>query len=549
MKTACNRQKLHISVGLGLILGACGARGVPGESQDDHRPNILFVVADDLGYSDLGAFGGEINTPTIDALAEGGLRLTNFHATPECSPTRAMLMSGVDNHIAGIGVPGPSEEMQRHPGYEGYLNFRVVALPELLRDAGYHTYMTGKWHLGLDHDTSPAARGFESSFALLSGSADHFMIRSTNRRNPISPYHENDAKLESLPDDFYSTKFYADKLIEYIDANIEDGKPFFGWLAYTAPHWPLQAPEDFIDRYAGKYDEGYDVLRDQRIGRMKAMGLLPDDVDLSSIVPVDPAWHELDAETQKMSSRKMEIYAAMVENLDYHFGRVVQYLKDVDEFENTFIVFLSDNGADGSNRDERRVTNFVRDNSYENLGRPDSWTSYGAGWAHAASAAYKFRKGYVSEGGIRVPAIVYHESVADKGETNDQFLTILDIVPTFLSLADTTHPGDTYHDRSVMPLQGKSFLPLIKGDSEPTHPSNEAQGWEVEGDRAMIKGPWKLLWLAAEHGAAEWELYNLENDPAELTNLAGERPEVLEDMLQSWREYVEHNGVVIQESL
>ena len=247
------------------------------KSHADERPNVLLIVADDMGYSDLGSFGSEISTPRLDEMAMKGVRLTNFHAAPSCSPTRVMLMSGCDNHVAGMGAMKEQikDSQKGKPGYETFLNDRVAALPEIMKAGGYHTYMTGKWHLGLDDEHSPSARGFEKAFSLLVGGASHFDISGTDSDFKVAPYRENGKKLEELPEDFYSSKTYADKMIQYIDEGSKDGKPFFGWLAFTAPHWPLHAPDEFIQKYAGVYTAGYDVIREDRIRRAKDLGVLP----------------------------------------------------------------------------------------------------------------------------------------------------------------------------------------------------------------------------------------------------------------------------------
>lgn len=250
------------------------------------RPNILLIVADDLGYSDLGAFGGEIKTPNLDSLAEAGVKLTQFYASPTCSVTRSMLLSGVDSHLAGLG--NMAELMQPNqagkPGYEGYLNKRVVSIASLLQDSGYHTYMAGKWHLGLTEETSPRARGFERSFALLHGGSNHFDNRGVDTHSPVSGFRKDGQHLDTLPPSFdFSTNFYTRKLIDYIESNRGDGQPFFAYAAYTAPHWPLQAPPEYIQKYTGIYDAGYEVLRERRLQRLKALGLVADNVILPEL--------------------------------------------------------------------------------------------------------------------------------------------------------------------------------------------------------------------------------------------------------------------------
>ena len=283
-------------------------------SEGDKQPNILLIVVDDLGYTDLGAFGSEIATPNLDALANAGMMLTNYYVAPTCSPTRAMLLSGVDNHLAGMGTMHneQSENQRNKPGYEGYLNFQVAALPNILKDNGYHTYMTGKWHLGYEEETSPTARGFERSYALLAGGAGHFSNMMSILGSNKAPYREDGMLVDSLPENFYSTKFYTNKMIEYIDSNHSDNKPFFGYLAYSAPHWPLQAPIESIEKQAGNYDAGYEVLYQQRMGKLKALSLIDQGMPDSLNLPEDIPWNDLSDDEKKRSSKLMEIYAAMV---------------------------------------------------------------------------------------------------------------------------------------------------------------------------------------------------------------------------------------------
>ena len=539
---------------LGLAFACLAVEGqTPSQPLQGPRPNVLLIVADDMGYSDLGSFGSEIATPNLDALAQRGVRLTNFHAAPSCSPTRAMLMSGCDNHTSGVGamVEQIKESQEDKPGYEGYLNERVAALPSLLKDSGYHTYMAGKWHLGLEPETSPQARGFEQSFALLVGGGSHFDISGTTSEEKVSPYRENDKTVESLPDDFYSTKYYTDKMLEYIKSNKNDDKPFFGWLAYTAPHWPLQAPDEYMEKYRGKYDAGYDVLRDARLKRAAELGLTMPDYDPNTFFRSGQQWNQLDDQQRKLLARKMEIYAGMVDNMDYHIGRVVDYLKKAGKFDNTYIIFMSDNGADGGDVDRAGgpFSEFIEenvDNSFENLGHKGSFTSKGRNWAQATTAPFKLWKGFTTEGGIRVPAILYHPTMDRQGAIDRQLLTAMDVAPTILELAGTKHPGREYKGREVVPMQGKSFAGAFAGQTV-VHPADEAIGWELHGRRALFLGDYKAVSEGRPFGNNQWEVYNLKDDPSEVYNLAQSRPDVLGTLSSAWDAYAKARGVVLVE--
>jgi arylsulfatase len=440
--------------------------------QSDTRPNILLIVADDLGYSDLGAFGGEIQTPNLDKLGLSGVRLSNFYAAPTCSPARSMLMSGTDSHIAGLGEMAEfsTPETKRKPGYEGYLNHRVYSVAELLKNSGYHTYMTGKWHLGYEESQSPAARGFDRSFALLEGGASHFDATGPTSQQQVVHFREG-FELTGIPEDFYSSEFYASKIIEYIDS-VEDDAPFFAYLAFTAPHWPLQAPDQDIEKYRGKYDSGYNLLRKQRFEGLKKAGLIPQQDTLPEPGLDFPLWESLSAEQKRISARKMEVYAGMVDNMDRQIGRVIQYLKSNGKYDNTIVIFMSDNGADGMPIETMPIfsqwlTRF--DNSYQNMGRKNSFISYGQSWALASSAAFRLFKGFTSEGGIRVPAFVSGGAIGNRGAISDSFATVMDIAPTLLEYAGID--ADDYRGENARraPLKGESMVALLEGRSSQVH--------------------------------------------------------------------------------
>ncbi|MCK5572838.1 MAG: arylsulfatase, partial [Bacteroidetes bacterium] len=375
---------------LGKILRSCVILtlffwhlGCDNTQEPEKRPNVLLIVADDLGYSDIGCFGGEMSTPTLDALANEGVRFTNYHVLPTCSPTRSVLLSGTDNHVAGMGTMGEvkTAEMEGHPGYEGYLNFQVAALPEVLRAAGYHTYMAGKWHLGHEENTSPYARGFEETFALLPGGGSHW-----SDRKPLSPpqvmiYSRNGKVVDALPEDFYSTRNYTDMLLGWLQENRGDDKPFFAYLSYTAPHDPLHAPKEYIQKYKGKYDNGWDVLREKRLGALKDMGIVPEGVKPFPRLPSVEAWDKMSTEERAEAARDMEVYAAMVDYMDEQIKRVLDYLKEIGEYDNTMIIFFSDNGANGAHstaypgQTDEYLESF--DNSLDNRGLPSSFIEMG----------------------------------------------------------------------------------------------------------------------------------------------------------------------------
>ena len=541
-----------------LMLVGCG--NVETESnlviQTETRPNILLIVADDLGYSDIGAFGGEISTPNLDALAAGGLKMSNFYAAAACSPSRAMLLGGADSHVAGMGTMFNDQAANQlgQPGYEGYLNHNVVTVSSLLLDAGYHTYMTGKWHLGYDDDQSPAARGFERSFALLQGGAGHFDDSAMTVDHDTSWYREDGVRTE-LPGDFFSSRFYTDKILEYIRSGEGDDKPFFAYLSYTAPHWPLQAPAETIDKYKGQYDDGYDALAEKRLISLEQIGLIePDHIAPEQAYPETESWNNLSDEQKQIDAREMETYAAMVDNMDYHIGRVLDYLDESDQRDNTIVIFISDNGAQGFGPGMARAfpqdwIDETFDNSFDNIGKINSYVYLGPHWARASTAPMRMFKGFSSDGGLKVPAIISYPGKLETraGTFNNQFTTVLDLPATFLDIALAKHPGTSYKGRQVHPYTGVSMLPFLNGESETVHEPDDVVAWELNDSRAVRKGDWKIILIPGRFGTGDWELFNIKNDPAERNDLSEAEPEKRNEMVAEWEKYASANGIIIAE--
>lgn len=540
-----------------VLLSACStassihpeaARLSPRELAD--RPNFLVIVVDDLGFSDLSLTGSEIPTPNIDQLARDGLFFTNFYAGGTCSPTRAMLLSGMDHHRAGLGT------MMEHiapnqtglPGYEGYLNERVVALPELLRDAGYHTYAAGKWHLGMTAETSPAARGFEHSFMLLNGGAGHFDQTGLLANVDPAPYRE-DGELVDLPEDFhYSTDFYTDRMIDYIESNRADGAPFFGYLAYTAPHWPLQAPDENIARFEGVYDDGWEAIQQRRLERQIADGLMPPGTIAHPIFTDSPSWSELSVGERRIEARKMEIYAGMVDRLDQQIGRLIAYLRETGQYDNTVIVFMSDNGAEGASlQDTPPFQEWMNtfDNSLENMGRPGSYVYYEERWAQVGGAPFRLWKGMASEGSAHVPAFITYAGAQLQGQGHDSVTSVMDIAPTLLDLAGVVHPGKRYRGKEIYPMQGRSWVPLLEGEAQVVRGPDDGLGSELFDKLSYRRGNWKALHIHEPYGSGSWQLYDLSRDPGETNDLAAQHPEILAELVAAWEQYAVENGVVL----
>ncbi len=534
---------LRLFASLALIVALGAAQNAAG----DTRPNILLIVADDLGYADLGAYGSDIRTPNIDALAAEGMLFTQFHTAPMCAPTRAMLLSGNNNHIAGmagqqrdgiLGVP--------YPGYEASLSDRIAPLPRVLRDAGYHTYTVGKWHLGIDAETSPTAVGFSRSFNMLQGGGNHWdHIGFENGPNTYWA----DGDFTAYPAGEYSTTAYTDRLIDFIDASREDGKPFFAFAAYTSPHWPLQVPDDYLDRYAGQYDDGYDALRERNFETLKAAGIVPAG---STLPPRNPAilpWDSLSDDDKRRESRKMELYAAMVENLDEHVGRLVDYLERTGQYDNTLIVFMADNGAAGEDFYNRGpFVDYVRqhyDNAYEKMGTRASFVSYDYEWAEAGSAPFSRTKTFTRQGGIVAPMIMAGPGVAAAGAKVQSYVTVMDLAPTFIELAAAAYPDDG----SVKPMLGESMTPLLSGQADRVHGDDYVTTLYHRGRAFLRQGPWKIVTLDAPFDESKFELFNVVNDPGETTDLAAANPEKFDELIQLWRSERRRLGIVLPRDL
>lgn len=520
----------------------------------DQRPNFLVIVADDLGWSDLGAFGGEIETPNLDSLAMRGIRMTEFHTAPTCSPTRAMLLTGVDSHAAGLGTMPDliTPAQQGQPGYEGYLTPGIPTIAERLSAEGYYTVMAGKWHVGSEDAHLPAARGFDRSFALLNGSHNQFGADQTAPWKAIgeqADYREGPARAD-YPVGEYSSDYFSGKLISYLKED-RSGHPFFAYLAYTQPHWPLQAPAETIAKYKGRYDAGPEALRAERLERQKAMGLIAPDAEPHALFGVEP-WESLSAEERAFSARRMEIYAAMVDEMDQSVGRVLDALRQSGQLENTVIIFFSDNGPHarpeeaprpnqpGMPVDPQLIAALNIDNSFDSLGSAQSYTAYGPGWAQAGSAPSRLFKGVTTQGGIRTTAFVAGPGVRS-GEISNALLHVMDISPTLLELA-----GSRPEDTAI--LEGRSWRPLLAGEAEDVRTEDDALGWELFNGRALRKGDWKAVYLAARllgRQESRWELFNIRHDPGETHDLAEAEPERLAELVAEWNRYAERNRVIV----
>ena len=552
------RKAGRLLCALGMLGLAASLAAPAGAADGFRRPNIVIILGDDLGFSDMGSFGGEIRTPNLDSLANEGVRFTNFYTHATCSPTRSILLSGVDNHVNGLGnmdeYTAPNQ--QNVPGYEGHLNNRVVTVPQLLKDTGYHTYMVGKWHLGKQPDQIPAARGFERDFSLLDGAGSYWDMTSFTAANPKSVFTEDGRYLTKLPKDHYATKTYTDKLISFIDANRGDGKPFFAYVAHQAPHDPFHLPKEWRNRHVGEYDKGWDAVRQERLAREIDLGILPPGTKLAERMWFVPDPITLAPATRATLGKKMELYAGMVENMDFHVGRLIDHLKKIGEYENTIFIVFGDNGAEGTDlikmiagqpgtRDFLFAAIKWSQTHPKAWGDPGSYVGYGPMWAQVSMTPFSQYKGWMAEGGIRNALIVSGPAVErPKGSINHGVMHVADIMPTLLEIAGADYPK-VHEGRQVPELIGKSWNRMLRGQVDSPRTERDDLAWEIFGNRAVRQGDWKLRWQHRPFGKGEWELFNLATDRAEREDLAAARPDKVRQMVALWDRYVRTNNVIL----
>lgn len=506
-------------------------------------PNVVVILVDDAGLMDFGGYGGEAATPNIDRLADDGVRFSNYRTSPLCAPSRAMLLTGLDNHLTGVAtIPEILLDGQRgQTGYSMHLEPGVETVATRLKRSGYRTYMTGKWHLGSDRGNLPVDHGFDRSFILDASGADNW------EQKPYIPYYDHapwfeDDQPADLPEDFYSSEFIVDRMIDYLDASAaEVERPFLAYLAFQAIHIPIQAPAEFTDRYDGTYDKGWDVLRQERWQRAQALGLIPKDAPLADMHPSSRAWSDLDPETQRLYSRSMAVNAGMLEAMDFHIGRFIDYLTETDQFDNTLFIVTSDNGPEFNDPvNERGMGLWMWQNDYHRdvgrLGEQGSLASIGPEWAQAASTPGSLFKFYASEGGLRVPLIVSGPGVGALGFI-DAMSFVTDLTPTILDFAEAP-------ETERKNLTGRSLRGLLDSTTTEVYGPQEAIGMEVSGNSALFKGDYKLVRNTLPHGDGQWRLYYLKEDPGETRDLSQTLPARFEDLQGDYQAYAEQMNVV-----
>lgn len=515
------------------------------------QPNIILILADDLGFTDIAPYGSEISTPSLTALASEGIRFTNYHTAASCAPSRAMLLTGVDNHRAGVAsIPEAiPPEQSGFDNYQGVLGNNVVTVASLLEASGYHTYMAGKWHLGKERHQLPSRRGFEKTVAMADTGADNW------EQKPYIPIYKKanwfaDGEEMVLPEDFYSSRFLIDKTIEFIDSNLEDGRPFFAYLPFQAVHIPVQAPQEFIDQYMGVYDVGWEQLREDRLTKALELGVVGQGTEMVEMSTTED-WEALPDERKRYEAKRMAVYGGMVTAMDFHIGRLIEHLKATGQYDNTLFVFTSDNGSEVSGRPDPRngpARLFVESqgytSEYETLGLKGSFNSISPSFASASASPLAFYKFYAGEGGLRVPLIIAGQSITVKGELNHALSHVTDITPTILSLAGVKAPDGRFGGRPVEAIVGRNLMPLIRGDVDRVYAEDEAIGYEVGGNAALFRGDHKIVMNRGPVGDSKWHLYNIVSDPGETEDLADAMPERMLVMSQAYEQYVLENGVL-----
>lgn len=512
------------------------------------KPNIVLVLADDMGYSDLACYGGEVDTPNLNALAEGGLRFTNFYNTARCSPSRASLLTGLHPHQTDVGLLVADHSPE---GYAGSLNHRCVTMAEVLQNNGYSTYISGKWHLCHDvenkNDAWPSERGFDNVYSMLCGANTYFYPKHMVRGDKNIDEEIRD------DDDFYLTDAISDQASDFIDKHCsgDHDEPFFLYVAYNAPHWPLHAKPTDIEKYHGKFNDGWDELRQRRIARMKKIGLIADDAELTPRDPKCKAWAKV--KNKEWELRRMGVYAAMIDSMDQGIGRIVDTLKRNAVYDNTLFIFLSDNGGCAEHlapvgplkmlmsSSARAMTKHGEKVKYGNSkrimpGSPETFQSYGQSWANLSNAPFRLYKHWTHEGGIATPLIIHWPNQLEQtGRICRDIAQLPDIMATIVEITGSEYP-DTYNGHKIHPLEGTSLAPIFKGESN----GKEYMFFEHEGNACVRTAKWKLV----RDFPLDWELYNIKKDPTELRNVIDEYPEIAADLQNRYRDWAKRVGVV-----
>ncbi len=512
----------------------------------DQRPNVVVILVDDAGLTDFAPFGGEAKMPAIQTLAERGIKFSNYHTSPLCAPSRAMLLTGIDNHRTGIAtIPEVLTANQAgQPGYSMFLEPGVRTLADRLKAEDYRTYMTGKWHLGSGAQDLPNSHGFDRSFALDASGADNWEQKPYMGYYDFAPWYE-DGKPADLPEDFYSSKFIVDRMIRYLESDKQPNRrqPFFSYLAFQAIHIPVQAPREVTDSYNGVYDQGWHQLRKMRHQRAIALGLIAPDTALAEMPANSQDWGNLSPRDRALYARAMQVQAAMLESMDSHIGRFVEYLNGRDELDNTLFIVTSDNGPEPSYPlDISGMKTWMSFNGYnhrlDNLGEKGSMVAIGPEWASASASPLNMFKFYAAEGGIRVPLIIAGPNI-ERQNWQPAIVMVTDIAPTVLDYLEVKD-----QHKEAVAITGRSMMPLLEGSATKIYADDEAIGMEVSGNSALIKGDYKLSRNSPPHGDNIWRLYNLAADPGESQDLRALQPEQFDLLMEDYNKYASEFGVI-----
>ena len=531
---------------------------------DNSRPNILVIMGDDFGYSDLGVFGSEIFTPNLDQLGREGKILTNYYTYPVCSPARGTFLTGVDNHIVGIGTmfENIAPNQVNKTGYETYITDRVVTITELLRDAGYDTLLSGKWHLsgkGYHEGTGPADRGFDLSFTLLESGANHFTYEPYYPGGKAT-FIDNGKIVERPNGTQFSNEFYTDKMIDFIKKSEANDKPFFAYLAFQSAHTPFQAPPEYIKKYEGVYDGGWQKIREDRFEKQKELGIWPANMTLPQSYPPIPDWNSLTEDEREQRSQILAAHAGLIEDMDYNVGSIIDFLKGIGQYDNTLIMFTSDNGgsepadspveiatlegATDKEVEEFKAAGFSE--IFDDIGTKDSYWGYGWQGAIMSNTPHSGVKSTMFNGGIKPPFVIKEPQATNTPELDivKEFIHVSDMTPTFLEYANTTSPGSEYKGKQVSPMMGKSIKPLLEDKVEKIHLDDEIISAEMFGNRAIFMGDWKARSNIMPAGDGQWKLFNITQDIVETKDLSNEQPDILEKMVSAYDKYAQEVGII-----
>ena len=521
------------------------ARGQEKQAAETQRPNVLIIMADDVGYMDFGAYGGEAATPAIDAIAKRGIKMSRYYTSPQCGPSRAMLLTGADNHEVGMGmIPETlSDEIRDLPAYSMQLPQGTLTLADRLGAAGYQTYAVGKWHIGDVGKNLPRKHGFDRSLVFDATGADNWASRSYLPIYDTIQWFEDDQPI-ARPNTEYSSKLFVDQMIDYIDKG-KRAQPFFGYLAFQAVHIPVQAPRHFIENYNGRFDKGWHALRRERMAKGKALGLIPADATLPPQPQNARQWEALSAQEKAFYARAMQVNAGMLEAMDFHLNRLFAYLEKAGQLENTVVIIVSDNGPESGaiSRQNPLVDFWLNQQGYnsdiDTLGEEDSMVAIGMEWATAAAVPFARYKFHATEGGHRVPMIIAGPGIKAR-DFEPARAHVFDIVPTVLELAGLA--SRSAPDEPVA-IRGRSLVPVLSGEADSVYGPNDAIGIEVATNAALYKGDWKLQKMPPPSGDGEWHLYNLANDLGETRDVQHDYPEIFAALKSDYAAYAAETGI------